>query len=132
MIKNVFVLIVVSGVNSNGLMVNFVLIGVMLQVDGMLKVDSMVFNGVLQNNLMGVVFLFNLKNGIGEQLMMNIMNYMKMNGLIVVCMIVFSNDLKNVVQQQMMLFNYVVQLMSQYQVQFIVFNMLMVMMNSNL
>lgn len=29
--------------------------------------------------------------------MMNIMNYMKMNGLIVVCMIVFSNDLKNVV-----------------------------------
>ncbi|ALV57131.1 flagellar filament capping protein FliD [Burkholderia cenocepacia] len=130
-IKNALASIVASGVNSNGSTVNLASIGVTLQADGTLKVDSTALNGALQNNPTGVASLFNSKNGIGEQLTTNITNYTKTNGLIAARTTALSNDLKNVAQQQTTLSNYAAQLTSQYQAQFTALNTLMATMNSN-
>lgn len=71
MICNVLVLIVVCGVDGGGVIekgngyVNLLLIGIKFEWDGMLNVDSVKFDSVLFVNLLGVVCLFNLENGIG-------------------------------------------------------------------
>jgi len=116
--------------NGNG-HTNLMALGITLEKDGTLKVDSAKLDSALSTNQAGVARLFNSKNGIGAHLAGQIEPFTKKDGMIDVRTNALSADLKRVTKQQSDLTNYADQLTKQYQAQFTALNSLMAKMNSN-
>ncbi|WP_321863210.1 flagellar filament capping protein FliD [Burkholderia cenocepacia] len=135
-IRNALASTVARGVDSgaadkgNG-HVNLLSIGIKLEKDGTLNVDSAKLDSALSANPSGVARLFNPENGIGTRLADQITQFTKKNGMIDVRTTALTADLKRVTQQQSDLSDYAAQLTSRYQAQFTSLNTLMAKMNSN-
>ncbi|HIH2750805.1 flagellar filament capping protein FliD [Burkholderia aenigmatica] len=110
---------------------NLMSIGISLEKDGTLKLDSAKLDVALTANPSGVAHLFNPKNGIGTRMAEQIAPFTKKGGLIDVRTNALGADLKRVTQQQSDLADYASQLTKQYQAQFTALNALMAKMNSN-
>ncbi|AQQ40835.1 MULTISPECIES: flagellar filament capping protein FliD [Burkholderia] len=135
-IRNALASIVARGVDGgatekgNG-HVNLLSIGIKLERDGTLNVDSAKLDSALSANPSGVARLFNPENGIGTRLADQITQFTKKNGMIDVRTTALNADLKRVAQQQSDLSDYAAQLTKQYQAQFTALNTLMTRMNTN-
>jgi flagellar hook-associated protein 2 len=130
-IKNALSSIVASGVKNGGTSQSLGSIGISLQADGTLQVDSAALTNALQNNSSTVASLFNSTNGIGAQLSTSITNFTKTGGMIDVRTTALNSDLKSIQTQQTSLNDYIAQLTSQYSAQFTALNTLMATMNNN-
>ncbi|VWC60822.1 flagellar hook protein FliD [Burkholderia lata] len=116
--------------NGNG-HTNLMTLGITLEKDGTLKIDSAKLDSALSSNQAGVARLFNSKNGIGAHLAEQIAPFTKKDGMIDVRTNALNADLKRVTKQQSDLTDYADQLTKQYQAQFTALNSLMAKMNSN-
>lgn len=141
-IRNSLASIVARGVDSSATTekgnghVNLLSIGIKLEKDGTLnvdsaKLDSAKLDSALSANPSGVARLFNPENGIGTRLADQITQFTKKNGMIDVRTTALTADLKRVTQQQSDLSDYAAQLTKQYQAQFTALNTLMARMNTN-
>ncbi|MBJ9900142.1 flagellar filament capping protein FliD [Burkholderia cenocepacia] len=136
-IRNALASIVARGVDGGGATekgnghVNLLSIGIKLERDGTLNVDSAKLDSALSANPSGVARLFNPENGIGTRLADQITQFTKKNGMIDVRTTALNADLKRVAQQQSDLSDYAAQLTKQYQAQFTALNTLMTRMNTN-
>jgi flagellar hook-associated protein 2 len=81
-------------------------IGISLNADGSLSVDSDTLNNALKNNQSTVASLFNSTNGVAEQLNTNITNYLSTSGVIQTRTNALNTDLTNISTQQTSLTNY--------------------------
>ncbi|WP_176040611.1 flagellar filament capping protein FliD [Burkholderia stabilis] len=111
--------------------VNLLSIGIKLEKDGTLKVDSAKLDSTLSANPSAVARLFDPKSGLGTRLTEQITHFTKKDGMIDVRTNALNADLKRVTQQQSNLSDYAAQLTKQYQAQFTALNTLMAKMNSN-
>ncbi|WP_321793149.1 flagellar filament capping protein FliD [Burkholderia pyrrocinia] len=136
-IRNSLASIVSRGVDSGATTekgtgrLNLLSIGIKLEKDGTLSVDSAKLDGTLSANPTAAARLFNPTNGIGTRLTEQIAHFTKKNGMIDVRTTALTADLKRVTQQQSDLSAYAAQLTKQYQAQFTALNTLMAKMNSN-
>ncbi|CAB3767952.1 flagellar hook protein FliD [Burkholderia sp. MSh2] len=110
---------------------NLMSIGISLEKDGTLKIDTAKLDNALATNQSGVARLFNTTNGIGTRMAEQIAPFTKKDGMIDVRTKALNADLKRVTQQQADLADYSSQLTKQYQAQFTALNTLMAKMNSN-
>ncbi|WP_415750488.1 flagellar filament capping protein FliD [Burkholderia sp. BCC1993] len=131
LIQNTLASVVASGVKSGGTTSSLGAIGISLQADGTLSVDSTTLNSALQSNQATVAKLFNSTNGIAEQLNSDITGYLASSGPIQTRTNALNSDLTNISRQQTALSAYQAQLTSQYQAQFTALNRLMSTMNNN-
>ncbi|MBR8276146.1 flagellar filament capping protein FliD [Burkholderia cenocepacia] len=136
-IRNSLASIVARGIDSGATTekgnghVNLLSIGIKLEKDGTLNVDSAKLDSALSANPSGVARLFNPENGVGTRLADQITQFTKKNGMIDVRTTALTADLKRVTQQQSDLSDYAAQLTKQYQAQFTALNTLMARMNTN-
>lgn len=131
MIQNQLATIVASGVGSGNTTTSLASIGITLQADGTLSVDSTTLNSALQNNQSTVAKLFNSTNGIAAQLNNDITGYLASDGAIATRTNALNDDLTSLTTQQSSLTDYQTQLTSMYSAQFTALNTLMATMNSN-
>jgi len=131
MIQNTLASVVASGVKSGGTTSSLGAIGISLQADGTLSVDSATLNSALQSNQPTVAKLFNSTNGIAQQLNSNITSFLASNGPIQTRTSALNSDLTSISTQQQTLSAYQAQLTSMYQAQFTALNTLMATMNNN-
>ena len=110
--------IVSSAVNANGVTANLSNVGITLNSDGTLSLDTTTLNTALQNDPSQVSALFNLTNGVGEQLNSSINVFTQSNGILAQRTAVFTSDLQNVTTQSNALTAYAAQLTSQYSAEF--------------
>ncbi|KML54779.1 flagellar hook protein FliD [Burkholderia cepacia] len=135
-IRNSLASIVARGVdgaateNGHGRM-NLMAIGIKLEKDGTLNVDSAKLGDALSANPTAAARLFDPTNGIGTRLNDQITHFTKKDGMIDVRTNALNADLKRVTQQQSDLSDYAAQLTKQYQAQFTALNTLMARMNTN-
>ncbi|WP_175696333.1 flagellar filament capping protein FliD [Burkholderia ambifaria] len=106
-------------------------IGINLQADGTLQVDSTALNTALTSNSPTVAALFNTTNGVGQTLNKLVNTYTQANGLIDQRTTALNADLKNLSNQATQLKNYSDQLTAQYNAQFTALNNLMATMANN-
>lgn len=111
--------------------VSLLAIGIELQKDGTLSVDSKKLKDALANNAPTVAMLFDRKNGIGARMLEQIGSFTKENGLVNTRISALNGDLKHLSQQESVLANYASQLRKQYQVQFTALDTLMARLNKN-
>jgi flagellar hook-associated protein 2 len=131
MIQNQLASIVAGGVGSGSSKTTLASIGVTLQADGTLSLDSTTLDNALQNNQSALASLFNSTNGIAEQLNTNITSYTSTTGIIQNRTDALNNDLTSLTNQQTVLTNWQTQLTSMYNAQFTALNTLMATMNNN-
>ena len=124
-INNTLASIVAGGVKNGSTAQSLASIGVSLQADGTLQVDSATLSSALQNNSSTVASLFNSTNGIGEQLNSSVTNFTQTGGMIDVRTTALNSDLTSITTQQTNLTDYISQLTSQYSAQFTALNTLM-------
>ncbi|AKM05230.1 MULTISPECIES: flagellar filament capping protein FliD [Burkholderia cepacia complex] len=136
-IRNSLASIVARGVDSGATTekgnghASLLSIGIKLEKDGTLNVDSAKLGDTLSANPTAVARLFNPTNGIGTRLTEQITQFTKKSGMIDVRTTALNADLKRITQQQSDLSDYAAQLTKQYQAQFTALNTLMAKMNSN-
>ena len=110
---------IVSGsVQANGVTATLSNVGITLNSDGTLSLDTTTLNTALQNDPNQVSALFNLTNGVGEQLNTSINVFTQSNGILAQRTAVFTSDLQNVTTQSNALTAYAAQLTSQYSAEF--------------
>jgi flagellar hook-associated protein 2 len=131
MVQNQLASIVATGVKSGNTTTSLASIGITLNADGSLSVDSDTLNSALQNNQSTVASLFNSTNGVAEQLNSNITNYLSSTGVIQTRTDGLNADLTNLTTQQTSLSDYQTLLTSMYNAQFTALNTLMATTNSN-
>lgn len=131
MVQNTLASVVASGVKSGGTTTSLAAIGITLQADGTLSVDSTTLNNALQNNQAAVAQVFNPTNGVAAQLNNDITGYLASNGPIQTRTAALNADLTSITKQQTNLSNYEAQLTTMYQAQFTALNTLMSTMNNN-
>jgi flagellar hook-associated protein 2 len=123
---------IVSGsVNANGVNATLASVGISLNSDGTMTLDTSTLNTALQNDPTQVSALFNLTNGVGAQLNNSISNFTNTGGILDQRTAVFTADLKNVTTQSNTLTAYAAQLTSQYNAEFTALNSLMATTQSN-
>lgn len=110
--------IVSSAVNANGVTATLSNVGITLNSDGTLSLDTTTLNTALQNDPNQVSALFNLTNGVGEQLNTSINVFTQSTGILAQRTAVFTSDLQNVTTQSNALTAYAAQLTSQYSAEF--------------
>ncbi|ABO53215.1 flagellar filament capping protein FliD [Burkholderia vietnamiensis] len=131
MIQNALASVVANGVKSGGTTSSLGAIGISLQADGTLSVDSTTLNSALESNQATVAKLFNSTNGIAAQLNSDIAGYLGTNGPIQTRTNTLNRDLTSISTQQAALSTYQAQLTNMYQAQFTALNTLMSTMNNN-
>ncbi|WP_345812247.1 flagellar filament capping protein FliD [Paraburkholderia sp. PREW-6R] len=124
-VSNALASIVSSGVKSGNSSFSLGSIGISLQADGTLSVDSTTLSNALQNNSSTVASLFNATNGIGAQLNSSITGFTQTGGIIDLRTTALNTDLTSITTQQSNLNDYISQLTSQYSAQFTALNTLM-------
>ncbi|AOJ23493.1 flagellar filament capping protein FliD [Burkholderia seminalis] len=120
-----------GGVTTGGSTYSLAAIGISLQADGTLQVDSSALNTALTSNNPAVGALFNTTNGVGQTLNNLVSNYTQTNGLIDQRTTAINADLKSLSDQATQLQNYSAQLTTQYNAQFTALNNLMATMANN-
>ncbi|WP_176048966.1 flagellar filament capping protein FliD [Burkholderia sp. BCC1644] len=120
-----------GGVTTGGSTYSLAAIGINLQADGTLQVDSTALNTALTSNNPAVAGLFNTTNGVGQTLNNLVNTYTQTNGLIDQRTTAINADLKNLSDQATQLQNYSAQLTTQYNAQFTALNNLMATMANN-
>jgi len=130
-IQNQLASIVATGVKSGNTTTSLATIGITLQADGTLSVDSDKLSDALQNDQSTVATLFNSTNGVAAQLNNNVTNYLSTTGVIATRTNALNDDLTNLTTQQTSLTDYQTQLTSMYNAQFTALNTLMATMNNN-
>jgi flagellar hook-associated protein 2 len=130
-INNTLASIVASGVKDGSTSQSLASIGISLQANGTLLVDSTTLTSALQNNSSTVASLFNSTNGIGEQLNSSVTNFTQTGGMIDVRTTALNSDLTSITTQQTNLSDYISQLTSQYSAQFTALNTLMATTSNN-
>lgn len=120
-----------GGVTTGGSTYSLAAIGISLQADGTLQVDSSALNTALTSNNPAVGALFNTTNGVGRTLNNLVSNYTQTNGLIDQRTTAINADLKSLSDQATQLQNYSAQLTTQYNAQFTALNNLMATMANN-
>lgn len=122
---------IAKGVSNGSTTVSLSAIGVDLQPDGTLKVDSDTLSSALTNNPSAVSTLFNSTTGVGAVLNNSITTFLQTGGVIDTRTTALNNDLADVATQQASLQTYTDQLTDQYNAQFTALNTLMAQMQSN-
>lgn len=130
-INNGLASLVSGGVTSGGSTYSLSSIGIDLQPDGTLSVDSTALQTALTSNSPTVNALFNSVNGMGAQLDDFITTYTQSSGTIDQRTSALNTDLSNLADQQTNLTNYQDTLTSQYNAQFSALNDLMAQMQNN-
>lgn len=130
-IQNQLATIVATGVKNGSTTTGLGSIGITLQSDGTLSVDSDKLNTALQSNQSAVAALFDSTTGVAAQLNNNVTNYLSTTGLIATRTNALTTDLTNLTTQQTSLTAYQTQLTSMYNAQFTALNTLMATMNNN-
>ncbi|RKU01855.1 flagellar hook protein FliD [Burkholderia sp. Nafp2/4-1b] len=120
-----------GGVKTGSATYSLAAIGISLQSDGTLQVDSTALNTALTSNSPAVGALFNTTNGVGQTLNKLVNTYTQTNGLIDQRTTALNADLKNLSDQATQLKNYSDQLTTQYNTQFTALNTLMATMANN-
>lgn len=120
-----------GGVTTGGSTYSLAAIGINLQADGTLQVDSTALNTALTSNSPAVAGLFNTTNGVGQTLNNLVNTYTQTNGLIDQRTTALNTDLKNLSAQATQLQTYSAQLTTQYNAQFTALNNLMATMANN-
>jgi flagellar hook-associated protein 2 len=130
-IQNELASIVAGSVKSGGTTATLASIGITLNGDGTLTLNSTTLNSALANNPTAVSALFNSTNGIGEQLQTSLNTALQTGGSIAQQTTSLTADLKSVSTAQTALAAYQAQLTAQYSAQFTALNTLMASSNSN-
>ncbi|WP_431821067.1 flagellar filament capping protein FliD [Burkholderia sp. F1] len=130
-IQNTLATALSSGVTTGGNTYSLASIGINLNADGSLKVDTATLTTALASNSSAVSAIFNTTNGIGQTLSSTITNYTKTNGLIDQRTKAINADVTNLTNQQTQLSTYATQLTNQYNAQFTALNTLMATMANN-
>lgn len=120
-----------GGVSSGGSTYSLSSIGINLQPDGTLSVDSTALQTALTSNSATVNSVFNSVNGVGAKLDDFISTYTQSSGTIDQRTNSLNNDLNNLSDQQTQLTNYQNTLTTQYNAQFTALNTLMAQMQNN-
>jgi flagellar hook-associated protein 2 len=130
-IRNQLASIVGSGVGSGNNKTTLESIGITLQADGTLSVDSDTLNDALQDNQSTLASLFNSTDGIAAQLNTSITDFTSSTGIIQNRTDALNDDLTSLANQQTALTTWQDQLTSQYNAKFTALNNLMATMNNN-
>ncbi|WP_321960150.1 flagellar filament capping protein FliD [Paraburkholderia sp. J7] len=130
-IQNTLASIVASGVGKGSSANTLGTLGIELQADGTLSIDSTTLNNALQSNQSAVASLFNPTNGIAAQLDDRITSYTSAGGLIQNRTDGINADLTSLTNQQTQLTSWQSQLTSMYTAQFTALDTLMATMNNN-
>lgn len=117
--------VVSSSVSSAGMTGTLASLGITLQSDGTLSLDSTTLNAAVQNNPAQVSAVFNLTNGIAQRLNAAITPYTQTGGLIDTRTDALTTDLQSVTTQTNALTAYTQQLTTQYNNEFTALNTLM-------
>ncbi|WP_233832731.1 flagellar filament capping protein FliD [Paraburkholderia sp. ZP32-5] len=120
--------IVSSSVSSSGVSGALSSLGITLNQDGTLSLDPNALNSAVQTDPSQVAAVFNLTNGIGQQLNATVKNYTATSdegGLISLQTDALTTDLKNITTQTTALTAYSNQLTTQYNAEFTALNTLM-------
>ncbi|KWI62250.1 flagellar hook protein FliD [Burkholderia pseudomultivorans] len=130
-VQNGLASVVAGGVKGGGTTQSLASIGITLQADGTLSVDSTTLTNALQNNSSAVSTLFNSTTGVAAKMNTLITGYLATGGPIQTRTSALNADLTSLTTQQSTLSNYQTQLTNQYQAQFTALNTLMATMNNN-
>ncbi|MFP3249048.1 MAG: flagellar filament capping protein FliD, partial [Paraburkholderia sp.] len=123
---------IVSGsVSNSGVTAALSSLGITLESNGQLSVDSTTLTSAVQSNPTQVAALFNSTNGIAAQLNNNITTFTQTGGIIDIRTNQLTADLQSVTTQSNALTTYTQQLTSQYNAEFTALNNLMATTNSN-
>jgi flagellar hook-associated protein 2 len=106
-------------------------LGISLQSDGQLTVDTSTLTNAVTNDPAQVASVFNSTDGIAEQLNTSINAFTESNGVIADRSTALNDDLTSVATQQTALAAYTAQLTSQYNNEFTALNNLMATTNEN-
>lgn len=120
-----------GGVTTGGKTYSLSSIGLDLQPDGTLQVDSAALQTALTSNSGAVSALFNSTNGVGKTLNAFVTTYVQTSGTIDQRTASLNSDLKNLADQATALTDYQNTLTSQYNAQFTALNTLMTQMQNN-
>ncbi|MGV2288335.1 flagellar filament capping protein FliD [Trinickia sp. YCB016] len=120
-----------SGITVGGKTYSLSSIGLNLQPDGTISVDSTALQTALTTNSSAVSAIFNSTNGIGEQLNAYTQTYTESGGQFAQRTQALNSDLQSLTQQQSTLTAYAASLTSQYNAQFTALNNLMTQMQNN-
>jgi flagellar hook-associated protein 2 len=131
LVRNQLASIVATGVKNGNTTTSLATIGVTLNADGSLAVDSSTLSSALQNNQATMAKLFSSTNGVAAQLNTNITSYLSSSGAIQTRTKALNTDLTNLSSQQSSLATYQSQLTSMYTAQFTALNTLMATMSNN-
>ena len=123
--------LVSSSVSSGGLTTNLSQLGITLNDDGTLSVNTTTLTTAVQSNPAGVNALFNSTNGLAQQLNTSINTFTETGGIMDIRTNALTADLTNVKTQANALTAYAAQLTSQYNNEFTALNTLMATTNSN-
>jgi flagellar hook-associated protein 2 len=122
----------VSGsVTSGGVTASLSSLGITLNDDGTMSVDSTTLTTAVQSNPTAVGALFNSTNGLAQQLNTSINTFTESGGIMDIRTNALTADLTNVKTQANTLTAYTAQLTSQYNNEFTALNTLMATTNSN-
>ncbi|RFU47467.1 flagellar filament capping protein FliD [Paraburkholderia sp. DHOC27] len=124
-IQNALGNIVSSSVTSGGVSATLADVGISLNADGTLTLDTSTLTTALQNDPNQVSTLFNLTNGVGAQLNNSINTFASTGGILDQRTAVYSADLTNVKTQATALTAYSSQLTTQYTNEFTALDSLM-------
>ncbi|MBC8745380.1 MULTISPECIES: flagellar filament capping protein FliD [Paraburkholderia] len=120
-----------TSVSGSGVTASLSSIGISMNSDGTLSVDTSTLTSAVQNNPTQVGTLFNSTNGIAKQMNTDIATFTKTGGVIDIRTSALTADLKSVTTQSNSLTAYEALLTSQYSAQFTALNSLMATTNSN-
>jgi flagellar hook-associated protein 2 len=120
-----------GGISVGGKTFSLSSIGIDLQHDGTLSVDTTTLQNALTSNSSAVAAVFNTTNGIGTTLNSFINTYTQTSGTIDQRTQALNTDLSNLSDQATQLTNYQTQLTDQYNAQFSALNTLMTTMQNN-
>lgn len=130
-ITNGLATLISSGLTVNGTTYSLSSIGLDLQPDGTISVNSTTLQNALTSNSSAVSAIFNSVNGIDAKLDTFISSYSQPSGLIDQRTNMLNQDITNLQDQNTQLINYQNTLTSQYNAQFTALNTLMAQMQSN-
>lgn len=130
-ITNTLATTISKGVTSGGSTVSLSALGINLQPDGTLSVDSAALSKALTNNPAAAATAFNATNGVGAVLNNSITSYLQSGGIIDTRVTALNKDLADVKTQATALQAYTSQLTDQYNAQFTALNTLMAQMQNN-
>jgi flagellar hook-associated protein 2 len=123
---------IVSGsVSNSGVTATLSSLGISLESNGQLSVDSSALASAVQSNPSQVAALFNSTNGVAAQLNTSISAFTKTGGIVDIRTDKLTSDLQTVTTRSNALSTYTQQLTSQYHAKFTALNSLMATTNNN-